>query len=428
MDNRRKRRQMSMAYRSSFTRLGLNYYTMYESVYDQHSVSQKVLDILQEFNRILGEFLDGRGEIPPLETLRDRLIHDMNLLTAYTDCFQIYEYVLNRVERRFVKGKPVRWSVDEFVGQLMEVLSGSGDSGIMNSRIQEIMGQLPIRYTKQKFYSMVMERLTVYAGAGKESLNDVLYMLKTSAMVSLPEGMHEEWPDLYQVLEKLRHMDYRNLDKEKYWEAMDGIHEASRNLNLVSGLYLLAADLINDLYVLFLTRESAVTDSEEKELFFSLAREILEAFERNDGQALPGSCEECLEKLEGIQEYVMEQFMPDDGEKDPDLLKIAKLTSGSSFASLDDRLADDEPADRRWIEEKGEEFCKELTKTFEGMPKPVVRAIMARILSYLPVVFRSFKEVEEYMKESLEGCTDFAEREACMEILSWELMDEDALV
>lgn len=428
MDNRTKRRQMSMAYRSSFTRLGLNYYTIYESVYDQSSVSEKVTGILEEFHHILGEFLEGKGERSSLENLRERLIHDMNILTAYTDCFQIYEYVLNRVERRFVKGKSIPWSVEEFSTALLEVLSRSEDSTVMNSRIQEIMGQLPIRYTKQKFYSMLLERLTVYAGAEKESLEDVLYMLRTSAMVSLPKGMEEQWPGLYGILEKLRYMDYRNLDKEQYWEAMDRINDASKKLNVESGLYLLAADLVNDLYVLFLTRDSAVVDSAEKDLFFSLAGDIRECFAKHDGQPLPEQCKEYLEKLEGIQEYVMEQFMTDAGEDDPILSKIVKLTSGSSFASLEETVRKEEPADRKWIEKKGEEFCQELTKTFEGMPKSVVRAIMAKILSYLPVVFRSSGELEEYIRGSLEGCTDLAEREACMELLSWELMDEDALV
>lgn len=417
-----------MAYRSSFTRLGLNYYTMYESVNDQHSISQKVSGILEEFHQILGAFLDGTGEIPPLDSLRNRLIHDMNILTAYTDCFQIYEYVLNRVERRFVKGKPVLWSVDDFVGRLIEILAQSDDAGIMNSRIQEILGQLPIRYTKQKFFSMVMERLTIYAGAGKESLEDVLYMLRTSAMVSLPEDMEAEWPNLYESLETLRHMDYRNLDKEQYWEAMDKIHGASRTLNMESGLYLLTADLINDLYVLFLTRDQAVVDSEEKQLFLSLAGEIRESFQKNDGQALPEICQEYLEKLEGIQEYVMEQYTPDEGENDPELSKIVKLTSASSFASLEELNREEGPADRQWIEKMGDKFCQELEKTFEGMPKMVVRAIMAKILSYLPVAFRSFEEVENYIRDSLEGCADVSERDACMEILSWELLDEDALV
>lgn len=428
MDNRRKRRQMQMAYRGAFTRLGLNYYTMYESVQDMPSPSQKIKDILDEFNGILGDFLDGKGEILPLENLRNRLNRDMNILTAYTDCFQIYEYVLNRVERRFIKGKPIPWSVEEFSGNLINVIAASEDSAVMNSRIQEVMGQLPIRYTRQKFCNMLMERLTVYAGAGKESLEDVLYMLRTSSMVSLPEGMETEWPLLYAILEKLRGTDYRKLDKEQYWDTMDGLNEASKSLNGESGLYLLAANLINDLYVLFLTRENAVTDSGEKELFFSLAGEIRDCFDNGRGEPLPKACEEYLEKLEGIQEYVMEQLMPDEGETDPVLLKIARLTSGSSFASLTEPSPSCGAADRRWIETKGEEFCQELTKAFEGMPKPVVRAVMAKILSCLPVVFGSFEELREYIEGSLEGCSDFAEREACMEILSWELMDEDALV
>ena len=45
-----------------------------------------------------------------------------------------------------------------------------------------------------------------------------------------------------------------------------------------------------------------MTDSEEKELFFSLVRKVRDGFIKNDGQPLPETCEEDLEKLEGIQE------------------------------------------------------------------------------------------------------------------------------
>ena len=54
--------------------------------------------------------------------------------------------------------------------------------------------------------------------------------------------------------------------------------------------------------------------------------------------------------------------------------------------------------------------------------------MMAKMFSYLPVVFRSMQELETYIRDSLESCTDLAEQEACMEILTWEMMEEDALV
>ena len=115
-------------------------------------------------------------------------------------------------------------------------------------------------------------------------------------------------------------------------------------------------------------------------------------------------------------------------EDDAELSVIGKLLSGSSFMRLDEEEKDEEPADRQWIEKKGQEFCQELGQLFEGMPKAVVRAVMAKILSYLPVVFRTGQELQDYILGCLESCTDTAEREACMELLKRELMDEDALV
>ena len=428
MEKYSKRKQLSLLYRCSFTRLGLNYYTFYETLFEQAFVPEKIMEISREFNRILGEFLEGKGELSQLDTLRNRIIGDMEIVTAYTDCFQIYEYVLNRVERRFVKGEPVRSSVETFVLSLMETLSQDRDAAILNSRIQEIMGQLPVRYTKQKFYSLLMERLTVYAGTGKKGFEDLLYLLKTSSMVSLPENMKTDEEELYAFLEKLRHMNYRHMNKEEYWECVDCIHNSSDRLRRDAGLYLLVSDLVNDLYVLFLSRQEALVDSQEEQVFENLAKEVLKQFEREDKAPLGKELFECLEKLEGIQEDTMERLTFEDGEQDDTLLKIQKLTSGSSFARLDETEDADEPADRAWIEEKGRELCKELDQAFSGMEKPVVMAMMAKMFSYLPVVFRSMQELETYIRDSLESCTDLAEQEACMEILTWEMMEEDALV
>ena len=57
-----------------------------------------------------------------------------------------------------------------------------------------------------------------------------------------------------------------------------------------------------------------------------------------------------------------------------------------------------------------------------------MRAVMAKILSALPNIFTNAQELEDYIKNSLESCTDVTERETSMELLSGELLDEDALV
>jgi len=73
-------------------------------------------------------------------------------------------------------------------------------------------------------------------------------------------------------------------------------------------------------------------------------------------------------------------------------------------------------------EKKAEEFCEQLDKMFGSMPKAVIRAVMAKVLSGLPMIFRDSQEVEDYIRSSLESCTDHGEREACMELLEQELM------
>ncbi len=427
MENHTKRKLLSFAYRYSCSRLALNYYTFYESVYENASVPQKIKASAIQFNQLLKGFLDGEGDLQALDSMRDQIIAAMEVITAYTDCFQIYEYVLNRMERRFTESRPIDQSVEDFSAALTSALMQSDDAVMMNSRIQEVMGQLPIRFTKQKFYSLLMERLTVYAGAGKSSLEDVLYMLRTSAMVMLPDNMQEEQPELYELLEKLRSTDYRHMDKEKYQACSDSLFLASERLNQQAGLYLMVQDLINDLYVLLLTSKEALMDGTENQAVRVILEGIWKQFQADDGRILSDEITEQLEKLEGMQETSMERFMVYEHEDDPELSVIEKLLSGS-FVRLHEEDKDEEPADREWLERKGQEFCQELSQLFDGMQKQVVRAVMAKILSYLPVVFRTSQELNDYILGSLESCTDTAEREACMELLKWELMGEDALV
>ncbi len=428
MGSSTKRKQKSAAYRYSYSRLALNYYMCYESMCENHKLPAEAGNRMEEFNGLLRGFLEGNFELEALDRLRNQVIHTMEILTAYTDCFQIYEYILNRVERRFLEKTPIGLSVNEFASMLAERLTESGDSVLVNQRIQELMGQLPIRFTKRKFYSLVLERTSVYAGAGKKDLKDLFYMLRTSAMVELPEDMESCHPELFALLDTLRTVDYHTLDRRQYENCAACIVAARERLNLETGIYILLAELINDLYVLCLTSETALKDGAEEQVFRTIVSGIQEQFATGSQEPPGEEITKLLERLEGVQEAAMERLSFEEEETEADLIKIEKLLSGSLFVSLDGGQEEEEPADSRWIEEKSREFCQELEELFSHMQKPVIRAIMAKILSFLPNVFRSEQELADYISGSLESCTDMAEREACMELLKWELVDEDALV
>lgn len=431
MGTHAKRKQMTWAYRYSSSRLALNYYAFYESLYENPSADPKVLARYKAFHPLLQGFLNGTIDLEALDSLRNQVIHDMEILTAYVDCFQIYEYVLNRMERRFLEADPVTMSIDEFASRITGVIAGNGDTALMNQQIQEVMGQLPIRYTRQKFYSLVMERLTVYAGAGKKSLEDLLYMLETSAMVKLPAGMKEERPELYDLLEVLRQADYRDMEKAAFENCQGCVTLGSSRLNNSADDLLILMDLINDLYVLQLCKEEALMDGMEEQAVRQILSGVWDHFEAGRKEMLADEITEMLSKLEGIQESAFGSFLQSgdqEQEKDPVMVKIDLLLSGSSFVSLEIEKGQEEPADRKWIEKQGEAFCGRLDETLKALSKPVMRAVMAKILSALPNIFTNARELEDYIKNSLESCTDVTERETSMELLSGELLDEDALV
>lgn len=428
MQTHERKRLKTAACRYAFTGLALNYYSQYEILGEQLETKEPFEGDLKEFHQILGQFLEGKNPMKELSQLRNQVISRMEILTAYVDCFQIYEYVLNRMEFRFRTEKTGGEDIQRFVEELMEYLDTSGDTTIFNSRIQEVERQLPIRYTKQKFYSLLSDRLTLYTGAERSSVEDVFYMLRTSSMALLPEGMEEAHGTLFGLLAKLRGGNYRNMTEEEFLGLQDILNQGSEILNRESGDYLLLEEMINELYAVLLSVDEALLDAEEKQVLYQVTAGIWNLFMQEEYREPGDEVTVLLEKLEGIQEAAFERLdFPEDG--DENIQKLSVLLSGSAFVRLDEEKNEGAlsgPADRAWLTERTDEFCQELDRLFSELPKTVIRAIMANLLSYLPVVFESREELKNHMVNRLESCSDPAEQEACMELLRRELMEEDA--
>lgn len=263
---------------------------------------------------------------------------------------------------------------------------------------------------------MVTEKISAYGGLNKANIENFLYMLKTSVMVVLPEHMEQE-KELYLWLEELKHADYRNLSQAEFETCMKSLQEASQLILEKTDYYIAVQELVNDLYVLNLTCLEGQINESESHLFQKGAEMILDALETEDRQFSEEEGEDLLRGMEGIQEEVMDIVMSGSSEKDEILGKIDRLVSGSHFMSLEEKVEVSEEADKAWIDEKAKEFCRELDQMFLGMQKAVIRAVMAKVLSSLPMIFQDSMEVEQYIRSSLESCADFAEREASIELL-----------
>jgi predicted transcriptional regulator len=153
-------------------RLAMHYYTFYEACLEEENAwSGEAKAVTADISGIMTHCILARcsGEdrekaVYKIDSLRNEIGKRMNILTAYTDIFQIYEYVLNRLEYRF--GEELEpMDEEEFAREILRYIFDGEDNLIINEKIREIIGQLPVRITRQKYLDLLEESLQVYLGA-----------------------------------------------------------------------------------------------------------------------------------------------------------------------------------------------------------------------------------------------------------------------
>ena len=317
----------------------------------------------------------------------------------------------------------------------MAYITDTDEAMVVNERIQSVVGQLPIRLTRNKFFAMVEEGMSVYKGGPVSSLDDMLYILRSEAMLARPEDMETGYEDLHSILREFERADFKAVTAEEYRHLTAEMERAGQILLDTTGELMLFMDLINDLYVLMLSRRWAMMEVSEESLLQELLSKVRSLFEEGAVTAIPQELTDKLSMLEGKQETYFEQWMrlatevksaADSADEDGEILrKIELLMSDSSFMSLD-RPEDkaDQKVDEELMAGKLERFFGELSAAWEGKPKVLVRAVMSKILSRLPVFFDSLEEVRLYVEGGLRSCSDVKEKEISMGLIRM-LMEQD---
>lgn len=426
---------MGATHRYHAIRLALNYYTYFEVMADKRRDGGELSALSEGLHRQIASYLGGDTDTAALNALRRQVISSVEKLTAYTDCFQIYEYVLNRMERRYEEKEELPYSEELFAREVMQFILGTGDKVVMNSRIQDVVGQLPVRMTKAKFFHLLRDALSIYKGSEVESVESLLYMIRTSAMIKLPDQLEKGFEEMYEILTQFRQADYKTMEAESYREYTRMLTYVTDYLNAASGDYMLLQDIINDLYVLKLSAPYAMVEVKEKDIWQGILKILNQCF-LNGGDPSLEELEDKLVALEGRQENIYEKYLAGEflveeirtglqAELDrcqvrdlyERLFLIEKLTSTSPFMELEEKPAGGQTADDDYLRRTAEELEGQFMELFASQLRPVSRAVMAKTLSMLPVFFNSVDEISQYIKNSLEACQDAAEKQTCMELL-----------
>lgn len=457
---------INAVYEYSLIRLVLNYYTLKE-VYDEGGsiASDDVLSgIIDELNTIIydeislddkdksTDIMAQQDNISVLHSIRNKLTKEMRVLTAYTDALQIYEYVLNRVEFG-ITGEKYKVDPEKLSEKLFRYLFSDNDKMVINSKIQMVTAQLPVRMTKSRFFDYLTDTLNIYNGSDKKSFDDFCEMIISTALLEKPEGFGTLYPEIYNLIKQLDNTDYKTLDEVEYKALMELFGITTSHLTDVVSNHLLTMEVVNALYTIMLVKPYERNEEESIEVCIDMIKLIHDAYVTCG--SIPEEVDEGFYKIEGIQENLTEDIMQFESVL-PDILEGAadeiswimadkifgslntasKLMSDSLFIEInreqintinpdnDDKDNSDETTDSDYIIRKRDEMVILFDTFFANHPKMVNRAVMGAVFSNMPVLFNSMQETKDYIEHSLSKCGNDSELMACGKILD-EMMAQE---
>lgn len=430
----------------SAVKLSMNYYTMREMAEEVGKAGDTSKKYFMELGSILNKCFIGNDRasdemLADVSNIRKDIEQRMQLLTSFTDGYEIYEYILNRLEAG-VKGTINEGlSPEQLSAKVFNYIFSENDAVVINSKLQLVMSQLPVRMTKNKFYDVVTNTLEIYKGGDKRALNDFVDMLRKTALLDKPSGFCDIYPDLYDTYELLRSADYKNMTADKYDMLMDRLFSAAEFIEDESTMYILLQEIVNDIYAVLLTDD--MRDKNLEKPAYKAALNIISVC--IDDSETDSTCDRAMDyfvSIEGAQEEIYENLMfyeavsediltgkaeriNEAGLKEQsDKIKILqKLVSTSLFASLEGENEQGD-AEMEDIAALRKSLTEEFAACFSKNQMPVNRSIMSKLFSAMPIFFNTQQEIKDYLDYVLCGCSDKSELTACNKLLC-ELMEKE---
>jgi hypothetical protein len=424
--------------RFSFAKLSLNYYTLADTILDREvsslfvEDSMKLVEIVSEY--VAADSLEhiNRDEmLNSLLKLRKSNIKSVENLTLYIDKFNIYEYMLAQIYFKISNPKYLFENTDKAINEILEFVTTKENQSSIRNNIKTVIELLPVRFTKNKFYSLLKDGLSIYENGSKKALEGILYIIRSNATI-LNISSVERMEYYNKALENLESININEVSEEELKISQEELAEVTMSLLGDSEDRMLLQELINDMLILIITGEKALHIYDEEMQINDIFKKVNESINNKSIVSedeliamyapLEGKQEAYYEKLGALEAYFESLDKDKIGEYYDDLSKCSKLTSNSPFMELEEE-EDFELVTAKELEESVNILIGEFNNLFTKISKPVRRMIMSKILSVLPIFLNSLTEFEKYVIGCFEACENDYEKGACMEVLRELMVD-----
>ncbi len=396
--------------------------------------------LLGELRDAVSSYLQGVLKLQDAVLLRQKNSRLMQTVSRTIDSYQLAEYLLNRAEHRFIgeKSLPEDYADLSFTEEIMSFISMKKDEA-RGLALADILAELPVRMTKERFYETVSNRLGIYRSSDTEALEGILSQIYPAAGLTDEEeaGRYAPLSEVREILEFFSSCSLSDIEEADFFRLQDRLGAISRRLNLDSDLCHAAALVLNDLETLLLSG-GGDTEAPEyrnaKSIQEKTASLLLKLPERDEAlleevlsecENLEGHLEDALEAFRESSSFIGEvldrcsEEIASAGLEDAygALQMIRALRSDSIFAEEPGSVRPPEDVTDAVFEEECGKLLASFAKVFGASKKSYSRAVMARVLSILPPVFKSAEELENYIFAALSSCRRAEEKLACIELV-----------
>lgn len=438
----------SLYHQGSLLQLSMMYLSLCEDLsadghYTNNTLVQGLEDIMSDLfeNGCSGEKRENM--LLQLEQIRNNNIDKMDCLTIFTDLFQSYEYVLNRKELTF-KEEYETIDEEEFVRKVIDYIFKSKEDQSIRENVKFVLGQLPVRMARSYFFRLVKDSFTIYKGSKKSAVDTYLYMLDTGLLKYDPKICGREYARLNEIAMILQQADFEHLTKKEYDSLCELLKEAVEFIQSEVNIHFALQQVLNRVYVYLLSLPYGLDIDETVETACQkLITTIMNRMSQQKNVVIDEEMEEYLIQLEGVQEPIADNTLHYESvldiirEQYQDMIAsmmlqqqfesfhiAEKLMAFSSFVRLDETL-NDETVNENYIDQIADDFIEKVTGIFKENQMSVNRAIMADILSKLPMFFQSAEEIIEYIQNSLLQCKNEEEKTTAMELILNQIREEE---
>lgn len=365
--------------------------------------------------------------IKELAELRDKIITKMDILTAYTDLFILYEYIMNRLEAVFEETEePAAMDNDAVAKEILQWIFSEEEPALINEHIKEMVSCLPVRMTKGKFLELVENAFSIYKESDPKSVEMFDYMLRSASGLYTPKGMAKSYSKLDKVKKLFESKSLAELTPEEYGERKEMLAEGTEYIRNATECLSDIQAVANALMTVLLTKQ-----------YFTLSAERASARPQSMTEQLlsgaPVETESLFSGVETEMEAVSEEIMSleasllyvkENMEKQVQelmlsvvyqrLLMVQRLNSSSAYASLEEEQVAEEEG---YLQKVKEAFLIDIKEALENGSRVQNRAVMAAVLRELPVFFNNHTEVMNYVRNALDGCRDEKEKKISVDLL-----------